>query len=202
MTIFKRIFTALLGVGMFFAVSPGAKAVPVNVSFSEIILTTGGTAFGTAGADTWSLSFVVDNGGLSTASQTWGLSDIVGNVTGTSNNGYSATYGTSVGAGGFSLTTNAGGGVSAATYSDLAESDNSDSVGAAIVLHTFGGVGAGGPTSDSDFALLLFGTNNLASLWTVDLGQATEAPEPGAIALFGIGLVGLAIVRRRKKKMA
>lgn len=71
-------------------------------------------------------------------------------------------------------------------------------------------LGAGLPNSFDGTELILWGQNQAAyncapytwckdgKRWGIDLYGTVRVPEPGMLALFGIGLIGLALVRRRK----
>lgn len=193
MSIFKGFSSALFGIGLVFGISSSASAIPVNVTFTTTVAQEFADISNITVGDTWTLTFVVDNGGASLSGQSWGQTDIVGDVIGSASSGYSATYGT-VGAL-LTLTTNAGGALIDATYSDLNSTDNTDSLTAPGVVFT-----TTGPVSNQDFALLALSTEDEGA-WSLVLETqgGGDVPEPGALALFGAGLIGLALVRRRKR---
>ena len=90
MTALKKFFGGLFVVSIFFAVCTGANAVPVNVTFTGTVGVVAPAIPGMTSGDTWTFSFVVDNGGADLLSQSWNQGDIVGgSVTGVSSGGYS-----------------------------------------------------------------------------------------------------------------
>ncbi len=181
-----RLFSSLLTIA-FLSISTTAQAIPV--SFTQTVETNVGlTGFFSSG-DTVSITVTMDNGGTSTASQTWTTAQILGAVLTVGS--YSASYGDTF-CGDFTST--ATGSLSTAFCGTLASTgvDNS-------------GVGArlyNGTIRISDGTLVGL-SNNLAHLAAWSGGSIAGPPLPpvplpaGLPLLLGaIGLFGLAKRRR------
>ncbi len=203
---FKRIYSVFFSLALLAAVSQDAKATPFNVELTADVLGGGSGLLGVANVDTWTLSFIVDDAAITDPNNDTWTGFIQGSVIGTSTNGYTATYGPTGGQT-FSLTTgNIGapnsGNVTSASFSDvIAAGDHFDSIGGAIpssnILHAVNaavGFFVSGSNQGSDFVGLFSGTVSV-----IDSNDEEQVPEPGALALIGIGLVGLGIARRQRK---
>lgn len=196
MTLFKRISFALVCGFLLLPTAQIANATVANVSFeAEISLASGIGSIG----DTWQLSFAVDNGD---ATFEWDQGDIIdGIVLGTTGSGdYSASI--EVTGAVFDLETDALGNVLSVTYSDL------DNLTVGHPLDSLGGLPLQSlnniASTTGGFAFFAPLTDDSAG-WTVEIdlqqGGGDPVPEPGVMGVFGIGLVGLAALARRRKRL-
>jgi len=149
-----------------------------------------GTAFG----DTLTISVIVDNGGSSLLSQTWGLPDFVSGTAAVGS--YFASYATpdfldfATDASGQLTTT-----VFAQSQTDGSATDNFGTGPARLVSNAvIDSLGRGSFISAGGTGFIYWPNSN-EDLWSAQLVQSV--PEPGTLALFGIGLFGMGLARRK-----
>ena len=184
-----------------FAFVGAASAAPVLFTYTgEIVGVTGGALSGIMSVgDTVTIEVVSDNGSASLISQTW---DPLDTITATfSAGGYTATFSdgffTSPAATGFT-TDGAGNLIDAAWVGIEIDPTAFDNFGAGGDLNNGSGIAANG---DSYTFLPYLGTLGTLTAWAgpVFVSDTNDVPEPSAIALIGLGLAGLCLMKRRNK---
>ena len=192
----RRISAFLFSLALLVSASASVNAVPVNVSFSSQLQDS--AIFLTNNGDTFTLSFVVDNGGSNLLSQTWDQGDILGGgANGVADSGYFANYGIDDIV--FSLTTDEFGVVTSASFTDLVGGDLGDNTDIFAALPDGGDVTFANAfiSADSESFADLVTAADTAGAWSVSLQNPVS--EPGTLALFGLGLLGFAVAARRRR---
>lgn len=182
---------------LFAALTPAtAQAVPVLFQFESTILST--EISGLNAGDTMRLRVVMDNGGSSLISQQWnfGLGHFVSGTLSAGGGAYTADYGTVATLVNFQ--TNSAGTLIAAGFRDIggANVDNTDSTGGSGSPIGIGG-GSNNIFTNANMQGAIFTPSTAGpSGWTFDLLQV---PEPAALGLFGLGLVGFGLAQRKHR---
>ncbi len=178
-----------------------AEAAPVSLTWNTTFDYSSGGWPGTSG-EAVTVTFVVDNGGTSTLSQTWSGNDFVSYaVTGASGWSYLSTAAPNAVTGGF--VTDASGAV---TGAGNWKQDNQDS-SAGLVAASWSTANAGAWFNNASNPIAFLGAfgeaflrvnnvndNQIGASWTAAL---VSVPEPTSLALLGAGLLGLGFGRRR-----
>ena len=174
-----------------------AEAAPVSLTWNTTFYDSAGGWPGTSG-EAVTVTFVVDNGGTSTLSQTWSSSDFVSYaVTGASGWSFLSTAAPDRVTGGFA--TDATGAVTAA--GDWSRRDTQGAVEASWSMVSDGfwfnngrnGIAYLG-AFDAGLNVNNVSDNQIGASWTAAL---VSVPEPTSLALLGAGLLGLGFGRRR-----
>ncbi len=178
-----------------------AEAAPVSLTWNTTFDFSSGGWPGTSG-EAVTVTFVVDNGGTSTLSQTWSGTDFVSYaVTGASGWSYLSTAAPNAVTGGF--VTDASGAVTGAGiwYNSYTPSYTPGSVAASWSSVSYGAWYNNGGNSiaylgayDAGLNVNNVSDNQIGASWTAAL---VSVPEPTSLALLGAGLLGLGFGRRR-----
>ena len=193
----RSLIGAVSGLAVFAFVGT-ASAAPVLFTYTgEIVDVTGGALSGIMSVgDTVTIEVVSDNGSASLISQTW---DPLDTITATiSAGGYTATFSdgffTSPIATGFT-TDGAGNLIDAAWLGIEVDPTAFDTFGAGGDLDN----GSGFASNGDSYKYLPYMATLTAWAGPVFVSDTNDVPAPSAIALIGLGLAGLSLVRRRKK---
>lgn len=169
-----------------------AQAAPFALTFTGSISSTGG-APGVAVGDVFTVDVIVDNGGMSAASQVWTFADTLSAVVTTGS--YTANFIDNFFPSGAGFATDAAGAlIGAEWFGTLNSATATDSLGGGGGVRLFNGSVLTSLGSSFSYNP---GFGNAAD-WTDPVAVDPGVPAPPMLALFGLGLTVAALSRRRR----
>lgn len=177
----RKAFLAAVCAAAMWATPAEVQAAPFSFNWTDTV--SGGSFDG----DSFTFTIVVDNGGTTTASQTWTADDFVSASINVNGGAFTGTLITSFGTGGV-FQTDAGSAIIAVPTDWYGEDDDTGY----WYINGFNNIWWSGEVTIN--AANVGGNQNPAN-WSID--APSEVPEPSTWLLFGAGLT-MAAIRRRK----
>lgn len=175
-------------------VSANAYASPFMLVYTGTVTSASNVGGLAAVGDAVTVQVIVDNGGSSTLSQTWAVSNTVSAIF--SAGSYQANFTADWFPIGSGFTTDALGGLILAGWYGTEQATGSDNFGSTGA--DLSNVGVDSSNGGQIFAQPLFGL----SAWSNPVAVIGNVPEPSALAIVPLGLVGLALTTRRRRQPA
>ena len=184
--------------GLVLSVSSFANAGLISFTYDSTV-GSGTTMPGVTEGESLNFNLVLDNGGTTVVSQTWDFSDFV-SLDVTTSGGYSFS---SFGAGSGSFTTDAGGNVvGMSDWRTWQQASGFDSITGDISNAAWWLNGRNNVLRNMENRKGVYDANvsaiNMPSSWSVN-DASNSVPEPSTLAIFALGMIGLASRRFKKQ---
>lgn len=169
-----------------------AQADPVKFTYTSTITSSG--ISGVSVGDTVTISLLADNGGSGLSSQSWTISNLISGSLSAGTYSQSYTDGWYSAPSWTAFSTDATGALTLSDFYGTTYSANhhdSFGVGPQIYLYNGGFLDFFGNYAGQADSLSVLGH------WSVEPVQPSSVPEPASLALFGAGIAGLMMRRRR-----